>query len=98
MYKSVGEFNHEIGWEKTICLEKEKRLFPRKILESVYYKIIIRSLAQIMSLFSINKSVYIKGNKERCMNLNEGIGVNMIYGRGKNIWIKWNTSKNYNYI
>ena len=33
--RHVGEFNHEIDWEKTICLEKEKRLFPWKILESV---------------------------------------------------------------
>ena len=47
-------------------MEKEKRLFLRKILESVY----------------------IKENKERCMNLNEGIGVNKIYGRGRNVWIK----------
>ena len=64
--RHVGEFNHEIDWEKTICMEEEKRLFPRKILESVY----------------------IKENKERSMNLNEGIGVNAIYGRGKDVWIK----------
>ena len=64
--RHVGDFNHEIDWEKTICLEKEKRLFLRKILESVY----------------------IKENKERCMNLIEGIGVNKIYGRGRNVWIK----------
>ena len=29
-----------------------------------------------------------KENKERCMNLNEGIGVNTIYGIGKGAWIK----------
>ena len=63
--RNNAEFSHEIDWEKK-CLEKEKRLFPRKILESLY----------------------IKENKERCMNLNEVIGVNTIYGRGKDIWIK----------
>ena len=47
-------------------MENEKRLFPRKILESVY----------------------IKENKERCMNLNDGIGVSTIYERGKGAWIK----------
>jgi GIY-YIG catalytic domain. len=66
--RHVGEFNHENDWEKTIRLEREKILFPRKILESVS----------------------IKENKERCMSLNEGIEVNMIYGRGKNVWIKKN--------
>ena len=34
--RHIGEFNHEIDWEKTICLEKEKRLFPGKILECTY--------------------------------------------------------------
>ena len=34
--RHVGEFNLEIDWEKTICLEEEKRLIPKKILESVY--------------------------------------------------------------
>ena len=36
--RHVGEFNHVNVWEKTICLEKEKKLFPRKVLESVYIK------------------------------------------------------------
>ena len=35
---AMEEFNHEIDWDKAICLEKEKRLFPRKILESAYIK------------------------------------------------------------
>ena len=61
--RRVEAFNHEIDWEKTICLQKEKRLFRRNILESVY----------------------IKENKERCMNLNEGEGVNTIYGSEKDI-------------
>ena len=64
--RHVEEFNHEIDWEKAICLGKEKRLFPRKILECAY----------------------IKENEERCMNLNEGIGVSTIYGKGKGAWIK----------
>ena len=49
-----------------ISLEKEKRLLPRKILESAY----------------------IKENKESCMNLNEGIGVSTIYGKGKGACIE----------
>ena len=64
--RHVEEFNHEIDWDKAICLKKEKRLFPRKILESAY----------------------IKENKERCMDLNEGIRVSKIYGRAKGAWIK----------
>ena len=38
MARHVEEFDHEIDWEKTIGLEKEKILFPRKILESAYIK------------------------------------------------------------
>ena len=49
-----------------MCLEKEKRLFPRKILESAH----------------------IRGNKQRCMNLNEGIGVSRVYGKGKGAWLR----------
>ena len=63
---AMEEFNHEIDWDKAICLEKEKRLFPRKILESAY----------------------IKENKERCMDLNEGIRASKICGRAKGAWIK----------
>ena len=42
----------------------------------------------------ILESAYIKENKERCMNLNEGIGVSITYGRGKGAWIK-RKSKEY---
>ena len=52
--------------EKTICLEKEKRLYPRKILEGTY----------------------IKENEQRSMNLNNGIGVSLLYGKGKEAWLK----------
>ena len=48
-----------------MCLEKEIKLFPRKILESVY----------------------IKENKERCMNLNEGIGENIMYMEEERIFV-----------
>ena len=64
--RHLEEFNHEIDWDKAKCLDKEKRLFPRKILES----------AQI------------RGNKQRCMNLNEGIGVSTVYGKGKRAWLR----------
>ena len=50
----------------TECLETEKRLFPRKIIESAY----------------------IKANRNRCMNLNEGLGVTTIYGKGKEGWLR----------
>jgi hypothetical protein len=30
--RQVEEFNQEIDWDKAMCLEKEKRLFARKIL------------------------------------------------------------------
>jgi hypothetical protein len=43
-----------------VVLEKERRLFPRKILESAH----------------------IHKNKQRCMNLSEGIGVSAVYGKG----------------
>ena len=36
----------------------------------------------------ILENAYIKENKERCMNLNDGIGVTKIYVRGKGAWIK----------
>ena len=39
-------------------------------------------------LRKIIESAYIKENKERCMNLNEGIRVSKIYRRGKGTWIK----------
>ena len=39
-------------------------------------------------LRKILERVYIKENKERCMNLNEGIGVNTIY-----IYIYWNLKR-----
>jgi hypothetical protein len=42
-----------MDWANAECLEKEKRLIPRKILESAH----------------------IRANRERCLNLNEGIGV-----------------------
>ena len=47
-----------------MVLEKEKRLFPRKILESAH----------------------IKENKQKCMNLNEGIGVSAVYAKGT--WLR----------
>ena len=66
MARQVEEFNLEIDWDKAMCLEKEKKLFPRKILESVH----------------------IKGNKQRFMNLNEGIGVRTVYGKGQGAWLR----------
>ena len=36
--RHVEEFNHEIDWDKAMCLEMEKRLFPRKILDSVHIR------------------------------------------------------------
>ena len=53
-----------MDWGNTECLEKEKRLIPRKILESAH----------------------IRANRERCLNLNEGIGVTDVYGKGN--WLK----------
>jgi len=64
--RHVEEFNHEIDWDKAICLEKEKRLFARNILESAHKR----------------------RNKQRCMNLNEGIGVSTVYGKGKGAWLR----------
>ena len=32
--KNTDQMGHEIKWEDTINLEKEERLYPRKILES----------------------------------------------------------------
>ena len=57
---------HEIDWDNMVVLEKEKRLIPRKILESAH----------------------IKKNKQKCMNLNEGIGVSAVYGKGKRAWLR----------
>ena len=31
----------------------------------------------------IIENAYIKANKNRCMNINEGLGVTTIYGKGK---------------
>ena len=36
--KHVEEHNHQIDWDNAMCLEKEKILYPRKILESAYIK------------------------------------------------------------
>ena len=36
--RHVEEFKHEIDWDSVGCLEKEKRLFPRKILESAHIR------------------------------------------------------------
>ena len=49
-----------------MVLEKEKRMFPRKIIEEAY----------------------IRRNKQRCLNLNEGIGVSMVYGGGERAWMR----------
>ena len=49
-----------------MVLEKEKRMFPRKIIEEAY----------------------IRRNKQRCLNLNEGIGVSMVYGGGEIAWLR----------
>ena len=35
----------------------------------------------------IIESAYIKANRNRCMNLNEGLGVTTIYGMGKEGWL-----------
>ena len=59
--RHTKQFQHKIDRTNTECLETEKRLFPRKIIESAY----------------------IKANRNRCMNLNEGLGVTTIYGKGK---------------
>ena len=36
----------------------------------------------------IIESAYIKANRNRCMNLNEGLGVTTIYGKGKKGWLR----------
>ena len=37
----------------------------------------------------IIESAYIKANRNRCMNLNEGLGVTTtIYGKGKEGWLR----------
>ena len=63
--RHVKEKEHQIEWEKAVLLEKEKRMFPRKIIEGAYMR-----------------------NKQRCLNLNEGIGVSMVYGGGKRAWLR----------
>jgi len=64
--KHVKEKGHRIEWNKAVVIEKEKRLFPRKIIEGVY----------------------IKRNRQRCLNLNEGIGISMVYGGGEGAWLR----------
>ena len=39
-------------------------------------------------LVFLKESAYIKANRNRCMNLNEGLGVNTIYGKGKEGWLR----------
>ena len=34
------------------------------------------------------ESAYIKVNRNRCMNLNEGLGVTTIYRKGKEGWLR----------
>jgi hypothetical protein len=36
----------------------------------------------------IIEGTYIRKNKQRCLNLNEGIGVSVVYGRGERAWLK----------
>ena len=36
----------------------------------------------------IIESAYIKDNRNRCMNLNEGVGVTPIHGKGKEGWLR----------
>ena len=62
--RHVEQLDHEMDWTNSECLEKEKRLIPRKILESAH----------------------IRANRERCLNLNEGIGVTDLYGKGNWLW------------
>ena len=47
----------KMDWANAECLEKEKRLIPRKILESAHIRV----------------------NRERCLNLNEGVGVTDVW-------------------
>ena len=41
-------------------------------------------------LFSrkILDSTYIRENKQKCMNLKDGIGVSTVYGKGKEAWLR----------
>ena len=64
--RHVKEKEHQIEWEKAVVLEKEKRMFPRKIIEGAY----------------------IRRNKQRCLNLNDGLGVSMVYGGGERAWLR----------
>jgi hypothetical protein len=36
----------------------------------------------------IIEGAYIRRNKQRCLNLNEGIGVSMVYGGGEREWLR----------
>ena len=63
---NVEGFKHEIVWDKVIQLERKKRLFSRKSLESAY----------------INEC------REKCMNLNQEVGVSKMYGKGKEAWLR----------
>jgi hypothetical protein len=40
------------------------------------------------SLDTFNPLVYIKANRNRCMNLKEGLGVTTIYRKGKEGWLR----------
>ena len=62
--RHTQQLAHEMDWANAECLEKEKRLIPRKILESAH----------------------IRANRERCLNLNEGIGVTDMCGKGN--WLR----------
>ena len=47
------EQGHEIYWEKTMCLEKEKKTIPRNILEGCHIKAnrkICKNLSDILTL------------------------------------------------
>jgi hypothetical protein len=34
------------------------------------------------------ETAYTKEYREKCMNLNEGVGVSTIYGKGKEAWLR----------
>ena len=36
----------------------------------------------------IIEGTYICKNKQRCLNLNDGIGVSVVYGRGERAWLQ----------
>ena len=62
--RHTEQFKHKIDWSNTECLETEKRLFPRKIIESAYIKVNRNEGLRVTTIYGKGREGWLRRKRE----------------------------------